>query len=58
MEMDEQERASARKNAVILAAVGALLGLIAGATLWVVTGAWLYLLMAPVFVGLAWYRYR
>ena len=28
------------------------------ATLWVVTGAWLYLLMAPVFVALAWYRYR
>lgn len=56
--MDEKERASARKNAVILAAVGALLGLIAGATLWMVTGAWLYLLMAPVFVALAWYRYR
>jgi len=45
-----------RRNAIVVSAVGVLLGSLKALLLFAVTGAWVWLLVLPVLVGWAWHR--
>ena len=46
-----------RKNAIVVSAVGVLLGSLKALLLFAVTGAWVWLLVLPLLGGWAWHRH-
>lgn len=47
----------ARTNAIVVSAVGVLLGSLKALLLFAVTGAWVWLLVLPLLGGWAWHRH-